>query len=223
MLCYSGWRTHKGICSWTGPLSGDGILFLKLSVPLKRRRWKDRSEPGWVCKCHTCGAGSLAPRPASPRDGSWLTPEHPFCRGACSKGVCIHGERFPAPWRWPFHWTGFLQEAPAISCCEWTPLLQLTTTGFSFPPLLFLPGQAWLIRNTCKQNTLQHSSIWYYTEWWVSCRWPSDVLQPVLSKRQKAARQCCWNVAQRITWSLHISGKQEQGGERGLSEQVFSD
>lgn len=89
MLCYSGWRTHKGICSWTGPLSGDGILFLKLSVPLKRRWWKDRSEPGWVCRCHTCGAGSLAPRPASPLGWKLADPRAPIWQRCLLQG-CVH-------------------------------------------------------------------------------------------------------------------------------------
>lgn len=131
MLCYSGWRTHKGICSWTGPLSGDGILFLKLSVPLKRRRWKARSEPGWVCRCHTCGAGSLAPWPASPLGWKLADPRAAILQ-RCSKGVCIHGERFPVPWMWPFVRLFFSKkhlQTPAVNGHRYFSLQQ---QGFPF-------------------------------------------------------------------------------------------
>lgn len=56
------WQRHKGICSWIGPLSGDGILFPELSVPLERRRQSVRSKPAWARR----GAGLLTPQPAVP-------------------------------------------------------------------------------------------------------------------------------------------------------------
>lgn len=144
-----------------------------------------------------------------------FAPEVPFF---LLRSMCTYGERLPASGKLPF--IGLVYQ-PANSSSEWIPLIQTTITRLSFPSLLTVPGQAWLIRNTCKQNTRQHSSILCYTERWVSCRWPSDVLQPALSKWQNTARWCCWNVTQKITWSLRISGKQEQGGERVTWAGVF--
>lgn len=220
------WQRHKGICSWIGLLSGDGILFPELSVPLKRRRQSARSKPTWAHR----GAGSLTPQTAvpwwwglaDPGAQVWQRCLLQGCLLLCHETMRVHGEKSkPTAWMVTRHQTHFLQEVPANSWCEQTQLLQTAIMGFSFLSLLSVPDLAWLIHNTCKQNILQHSSILYYTEWWVSCRWPGVVLQPVLSKWQKAARQCRWNLVQRITWSLHISSKQERGGREGYLSRCF--
>lgn len=118
-----------------------------------------RASLGEDAEAYACGDGLLSLWPASLRMGA----DWPQSSSVCSRGaifpamkMCTYSERLPASGRWPF--IGLVYQ-PANSSSEWTPLIRTKITRLSFPSLLSVPGQAWLIGNTCKQNTRQHSSI----------------------------------------------------------------
>lgn len=189
LVCTAGRSTKE--CSWIGLLSGDGILFPEFSVLLKRRRQNSRNKPAWMHRGIDLPQSQQFPGdgwPWRPGSAGMLVPLAP---APLPETLCVCCERSkPSTWTAACHQTHFLWEASVNSRCERTQLPQRAVTGFSSLTLLSVPALVQLIHNTRKPYTAAQFSL-RLTEQWVSCRWPRDILQPVLSKWQKAARQCC--------------------------------